>query len=426
MALKKKICNILLIPFGVMAVGYIMLVITCLVPGKWIKNEVRESADILSSQGTYPSGYLDGWFLDNFTDADCISIVYNMSTQNPFYNAINAFQLSDEEDTNPGSIRALRASIDGNGKKVGDHSFLWHGFRIWLKPLMIKYNISEIRMILYFVTIFLVALVCVTLSNIRHNMLSFVPFLAAFSFFNFQMESLSLLFFNDLFITLVAILLISNLCYYKKEKYFEEVFVTIGAVVAFSSMLILPMITLGFPLIIALVYEKNNANKLGQLIKCSTSWCFGYGITMITKIFISTYFFGSKKGISSVLIYSGKGDYAIMDRVNMLRQVMTCVITHSVIKRDLVILFLFVVVIYIIVRKRENIRNIKDLWSLIIIANYPCIWCIVCAGHAGHGWTYMNFSISLFALLEMLWGILDLKITINKANDIFNDKGSLE
>lgn len=115
-----------------------------------------------------------------------------------------------------------------------------------------------------------------------------------------------------------------------------------------------------------------------------------------------------------------------MDRVNRLRQVIIYAITNSEIKRDLGILILFASVIYIIARKRENIRKIKDLWPLIIIAIYPCIWCIVCAGHAGHGWTYWNFSISLFALLEMLWRILDLNIKMNNANDISANKDTLE
>lgn len=406
----KKIRNIIMVPIICMIVGYLLLVLVNLIPGDWIRNEAKESAEILSQQGTYVDGIIDGWFLDNWTDADCISITINKSSSNPFYNAINAFQLGGEGEY-PGSIEALQSTVDGRGKYVGDHSFLWNGFQIWLRILMVKYNISEIRMFVYLLTILLIAVVCILLSRVKNNICAFIPFLAAISFFNFQMDSLSLLFFNDICIMLIASIGVIWIYANGKRKYAEEFFAGIGALVAFSSMLIMPLITLGFPLIIYLILanEENSKDNLLTTVKCTVSWVIGYAMTMITKVLLSILIINSETGIDRVSSHTGQGEFSILERLSKIVEVFMRVVNRSEMERDLAIFISILLVSYVLIRKRSNFKRFGTLWPILIVALFPCVWCFVCASHAGHGWTQWNFAISIFAILQMFWEVCEFK-----------------
>ena len=407
----KKIRNIICIPFICMIVGYLLLVLVNLIPYNWIKNEAIESADILMSQGTYASGYLEGWFLDNWTDADCISIVVNKSSTNPFYNAINAFQLSGEDDPYTASVEALQSAVNDNGINVGDHSYLWNGFQIWLRILMIKYNISAIRMFTYLVTIFLLVLVCVLNAKIKGNVWAFIPFLAAFSFFNFQMESLSLMFFNDICVMLLASIFIFIIHMHKKDEYTEEFFAFVGATVAFTSMVIMPLITLCFPLIIfsSLRKEINLRTNIVTTLKCIGSWAISYGITMITKILLSIFVINQKNGWLKILSYTGQESYDFKSRLDRILEVFLRIGNESEIKIHLAILSIVVLLMYLVMKKRSNLKKVSCMWHYLVIALIPCAWCFICVGHAGHGWTQWEYSISFFAILQLLWELCDFK-----------------
>ena len=218
MKLTMKYRKLIAIPFITMIVGYILLVLINLIPTKLILTKAKESANILSSEGLYPGVFFS--FMDNWTNADCISIIVNKKTNNPFYNAINAYEYANEADTQ--GIERLQSSLAGRAYEVHDHSYLWHGFQLWLKPLLLRYNITEIRLLMYFIIIALVSILCVLLAQTKNNPLGFLPFLAAFTIFNFQLNSLSLLFFNDFSIALIASIIALH---YKNKALLQKVWV---------------------------------------------------------------------------------------------------------------------------------------------------------------------------------------------------------
>lgn len=408
----KEIFFVLITIFGVVGAGYFLLVLVYLIPASRISDNVADSAYILMTQGTYPSGYLDGWFLDNFTDADCISVTYNASTKNPFYSALDAYQLGGENDSHAASIEGLWSTVQGDTAKKGDHTYLWHGYRIWLRPLLMKYNITNIRFFCYGILIFLVTVLCVMLAYRLNNVLAFVPFLATFTFFNFQMEALSLLFFNDLAVALVGCMFIACTVGQERwEKYYNRIFAGIGALLAFTSMLILPILTIGFPIIFWLIFDRRCLawkEKVLGVIRYSICWLFGYAITMFAKIGISAAVFQSNKGIQNVSLYTGNSTkYTVAERFQCTINVFLKVLQRSEIQRDLLIAAVFLSMIYITLRCRKNLRRISDYIPYFIVALYPCVWCFLCCRHAGHGWTYFNYSISMFALLSVLMSLAE-------------------
>lgn len=404
--MKNKVSSIILIPFIIMILGYLLLVIVNLIPSQWIHNEAEESANILMSQGPYPSTILTGVYWDNWTDSDCISITINKSSTNPFFNAIHGFQYASSEDSHAASIEALYSSVYGNASVVGEHSYLWNGFQIWLRVLMIRYNISEIRVLLYLITIFLSTFLCVLLTKAKSSILGFIPFLLSFSFFGFQLESLSLLFFNDFTISLVSATMVIYTATKDKENYNNTIFAATGASIAFFSMLILPILALAFPLIIALTCSNGKKFELKSLFTYTVSWLYGYGLTMGSKIIISMLFINSTAGITRLSNYTGMKSFSIIDRLGRIKANLISVIYRSKIERHILLTLLVFLVIYIVLNIQHTMNRLKKSWVLFIVALYPAIWSFVCAGHTVHGWTYWNYSISLFSLLEVLFDFL--------------------
>lgn len=404
----SKINTIISVPIIVIVIGYLLLVSVDLIPREWIDRQAWETAEILSEQGTYPMGFLDGFFLDNWTDADCVSISINRSSTNPFYNALHGYEYGSADDPQPASIEALQSAVEGRATIILDHSYLWNGFQIWLRPLLIRYNITEIRMLMYIIMIVVSTLLCVMLVIEKRNILGFIPFLISITFFNFQMESLSILFFNDLFIAIVGSISFLVLYRINDLKYTLEVFALIGAVVAFSSMFILPLTTLCFPLIVLFSLVRGCNDKLKKLVKYSISWLYGYSVVMISKLIISKIFIDAP-GISRVASYLGKDKFTLYDRIYRTLIVINKIYIRSKVESDFMLSALLMLMLFVILKKRDNLIHIKDTWVLMVIALFPVLWCLVCTGHIGHGWTYWNYSVSIFAVMEIIWDMCDFR-----------------
>ena len=116
-----------------------------------------------------------------------------------------------------------------------------------------------------------------------------IAFLLAFLYFEFQLESLSLLFFHDICVTLIACISLYRIDSTVFERRIPYVFSVIGTIMAFGSMLVLPMLSLGYPLIVLLIRldDKNFKRKLLAILQCSLSWLLGYALTMGIKLLIS-------------------------------------------------------------------------------------------------------------------------------------------
>ncbi len=406
--MKKQFLKTAGIPFAVMLAGYFLLVFVDLMPTAWIEKNVRRSSQILLKEGAYPAIFLRGTFLDNYTDADCIAIVYNKKSGNPFFNAIKAFHRG-VDGMHAGSIEGLDSSLNGTWACEGDHSYLWHGFQIWLRPLLTGFNISEIRGFHFVITILLSTIVCLLLNGIRKSNLAFLPFIVAFTFFFFQLESLCLLFYNDFLVMLIGCIALLLLIQHNKNCV-EEVFPAAGSAVAFTSMLIMPLLTLGFPLIIYASVKQFNSEKekIRKILRCIVSWCWGYAVTMASKILLTLILLRDSGGILRLSIYGGISRHPGGRNINLFQRFDRLIKVFSLIgpiRIFLIVLLLCLCIICIFVKSKDGKcrKTISTVWPFLVIAIFPCLWCFFFAGHAGHGWTCFNFSISVFALMEIVY-----------------------
>lgn len=385
-------------------IGYLMLVFVYLIPNRWIEENARRSAAYLLEGGVYPSMQMKGALLDNWTDAECISVTFNVDSKNPFYNALNAFHKGKTD-----GVQRLYDTLYGTDAPLEpiDHSYLWHGFRIWLRPLLCLYELSDIRYLCFVITLILFS-VLLSLLNKELGIWAVFPFFMSYLYFNFVVESVSLLFSNDISIMLLSC--IGVIWAVKREKDLDILFALTGVAVAFSSMLIIPMITIGFPLIIWLLITEDKGypviSRIFMTVRLSIDWFLGYALTLFAKIGIARSIISSSRGSSTVYRYLGATErLSSTDRVDRLRGTFDRARYISRLRWDVMVLAVIVMLFYIIILKKYSKSVLMKSIPYLIVASIPIIWVIVVAGHSHHFFTYFNFSIMLYAFLQSLCNI---------------------
>lgn len=66
----------------------LILIASCLIPSEWLKNNVRESSEILKSE-TWKRN-IGNRYADNFTEELMVNIAYSVDSNEPFYSSVVA------------------------------------------------------------------------------------------------------------------------------------------------------------------------------------------------------------------------------------------------------------------------------------------------------------------------------------------------
>ena len=398
----------LFLSFGILLVGYFLLVAVHFIPHRSIDKNLRITSEIFMKEGDYPTVFLNGAFLENFSDADAFAIIYNKKDSvNPFINALYAYNYSfpDEHHRVGRGVEAFQNTITLNLKKSRDynHTQEWHGFQIYLRPLLMRYNLPDIRLFGYITNFILLIIVCLNLAKARNDLFAFLPCFIGYEFFHYSLESMSILLHTDICVMLIGCLAIILL----KDQFIFAAFLVIGLLAAFFSMFNMPMITVGFPLIVWLMLHETVDSwiRIKKVIEYSFFWLLGYSIATFSKVFIAACIF--KKNVKHILgWYVGINDnVSHMKRIEVLKNIIVDIFTRSLLARDLLILITVSALIYIICSKKYRIIDWRKCIPYLIVALYPCIWVYIVVVHSKLDWTVFIFGISIFAFMQMLYDL---------------------
>ncbi len=166
----------------------------------------------------------------------------------------------------------------------------WNGVVIFMKLLLLFFNIPDIRMINMFIQFALLAwIIALMVHNGLHKHL--VPFITAILFINPITMAMSVVFSAEYYPMLISIIVI--LIYGKEidklEGGWKIFFAVVGAVTSFFCFLSSPGITLGVPLVV-LLWFLGEKNVTKTVISSSLYWVGGYALTWVIKWIICTLF----------------------------------------------------------------------------------------------------------------------------------------
>ncbi len=284
------------------------LCLSCLIPSSLLKENVQESSEILLSESNRKKVYIPikqlTFQFDNFTDALMINTAYSIDSKTPLYSAFTA-----KKNYIPGttktimqdSVSELKSASKYNGyhNEVGElydvahddieesfeYARYWHGYLIFLRPLLLLFNVNTIRIILTIIFILLGIWLLYLIYKKLSPILAIIFFIGLvgveYLYMGISLQGASI--FLILMIASIYILIRNE-----KIKNIGIIFFVIGMLTNFFDFLTVPILTYGVPLIIYFLLQQKNRDLTFKetiiiFLKTGISWILGYAGTWIAK-----------------------------------------------------------------------------------------------------------------------------------------------
>jgi len=188
----------------------------------------------------------------------------------------------------------LRHATEQNIPGTGSLARYWHGYMLYLRPLLLFFDYEGIRVVSSFV-FFLLYTAAVCLLAKKTGWIYAMGLAGSMVFVKMYILPMSLPFagvFNLMFIAILGVLLLADKQPLAGAK-MAYLFLTIGSLTSFIDLLTTPLITLGVPLLVLLiVYNKQEETSLAtsfrMSLRISGLWFAGYGLTWVSKWIIGS------------------------------------------------------------------------------------------------------------------------------------------
>lgn len=436
----KKILSIIL-TFFILILTYVgTLTLVSTFSSKYIKSNVQQSSQILLEQMDNESQYrmlvyipyrIEKLEFDNPTDALMINTAYSINNKTPFMSAMLARKNYVENVTTKengdinGSlvssnkygvqyhpIKELYNIANDNPDESFEYSRYWHGYLVILRPLLLIFNITTMRIIL---TILICALLLYVLKliykklGITTSIIFFIGFLLTEMFFiGLSLQGAPI----------VIIMLISSILVLKKEKISLLNFFVIGSLTNFFDFLTSPIITLAIPLILDILIKqkKNEFYTIKDYLKMvfipSITWLLAYAGTWAAKWIIMQMFCNRniiEVAFEQIKYRSFKTECTYyMEFVSIFEKLLNGV--------PVMLLAMIGFIIYILknlynIKNIETKQNFRNLIPFAIIGMFPIIWgCIL----KNHTYNHAFFTYRILMVFAICFGIILDKISIKK------------
>lgn len=403
--MKTTLKSLLTLFIGVIAATVLMLLVNCL-PTDGMQQSISESVVIMEAEGDYPElipGY-EASRLDNFTDSlMLVSSAYKADT-GLIDRTMNVYRVL-YEGKRPSEVLVAYGKGD-TSYTTTSYARYWHGYQIILKPLLMVFNLQEIRYINMFVQLIVISSIILLMAkrNLKIYILSYLITILSFAPAS---VALSLQFSSVFYISNIAlaVLLIWSDKLLKKKENIIIYFLCVGMATGFFDLLTYPVVTLGLPLIMIFVMKKKKSeiHNLLEFLQYSIVWVIGYGGMWASKWIVASLFL-QKNMITDAIdaIFnrtSSEVTWAEFTRQDVIVRNFDAMFETPV--KYLFVLYIVVSMIYLIYRMLRDKKNYIYNFQYLIIACIPIVWYAVLANHSYvHFWfTYREVIIFIFALL---------------------------
>jgi hypothetical protein len=357
-------------------------------------NNVAATLQTLESEGTYPTYgfYPRKIVLDNFTDALMLNTAYTAQGTNLKPMLLNQRYMA--QDNKMDQIQGLKAAYNQtkNSSKTSYERY-WHGYLIFLKPLLAIISYQKIRLLLGL--ILYSSLVCLLYLLLkRHKYCNVVAILLAALAVDFFYLNQSLQ-FSQVFLIGIIGSIISLIIQGKKQK-IPLIFFIIGMLTSFFDLLTAPLVTLGF--LIISTHEEENILKV---LKNSFFWGLGYTIFWVSKWLLVEIFLKTgaiRDALGHVLNRTVNPADQNFSQIKAIILNVNQMIGYEKMSRIIWLAAVLASIIILVIFRRKKIQ-IKKTSYWILIALIPYAWYLITANHSYlHVWfTYRAQFISVAA-----------------------------
>lgn len=413
----KYLAFLLLFVVVLTLVFWVLMIAAYLIPTDAIKGNVQTSLDVLSREGLFPSSFINNGSYDNFT----VSLMLNeaMGEGNPFLASLSNFYVLTDGD----QLAWLAAALDGENTSLSTqdvcYARYWHGYLIVVKPLLVFFDLAEIRMIfqLAFTVVVMVAIWKLIKALKSVGVCLSAALVLSFVLIDGWNTVATLPLFFSFFIAVAAICWASSVAV-ERPYAISFGFVLIGASTIFFDFLDNPILTLGIPMAVLLTRVVYAQQTQGIGLVClklaliaGASWLFGYAGLWVMKWLLALLVLGSGVALGIVdaaTLWSGS-DVMLEGRVAMAVEAIRVNFRDlGIIRWGLMLVVVLSVFMALIVKnKKLTIAMI----ALAVIAAIPYIWYAGMAQHSimHHGSiAYRTQFLTLFCWLSLFLMSVDM------------------
>ena len=397
----KLIKNIVIIFAGLVAAGYLALVCVYALPTGSIQENVMEAANIIEMEESHPEliyGHQDT-MLDNLTDSIMMGTARYEGTESIFQEALlaNRKTVNDMMDS---EILAAEVSGEDLEGEVSSYGRYWHGYLLYLKPLLMVLNYGQIRYLITFIQFALFVAVLYLLIK-KNKEKHIIPFAAAYLFLNPAALSLSLQYLPASVITMLQFVIIIR----QEERYRKDYiiwiyhFFIVGCLISYFDFLTYPLLTLGMPLVFLLTEKRQSIKEsVKAFVGSCAAWGAGYAMMWGSKWVLGTLLTKENMiadALGNVLLRVGATE---SDANASIVEVIVKNISANKLCLLAVVLVCIILVGQRIVKKHPvNLKNINI--GVLLCAALPFMWYAVVSNHSYiHYWfTYRVLAVSIYA-----------------------------
>ena len=307
-----------------------------------------------------------------------------------------AHYLQQDRFTDREMLKAVIAPGDNIFERamVPEYGRYWHGYLVFLRPILMFFPYEEIKYIGLIIHIFGISIIYFSVKRISDFLAK--GLVVSFFLYGWLTAWLSFQFYSTYFIVYIAGSLATRI---REETYPIFFFIT-GMIVAFLDLLSVPLLTLGIPLLI--IYAKEKRITFMHILLYCILWGIGYGLFWIAKPLIATYILQQDiiADFYHQAIYRIGGSSPRPAEIPIWLQAITL---NGRVLIALVPIFLYF--------RKKIFWNIKCGMPLLFIGGMPVLWVCILANHSAiHYWfTARIFMISCFALLVYIYKINNYK-----------------
>ena len=367
-------------------IGFISLVCVYSIPVEKIRENTKESLPLLiKEKEVYQwNKTFTGSKIDNFTSSIMINNASFLGRDDIIYDAVMNPRI---QYPNTNKIADLYLSIHEdtlNKNAIIDYPRYWHGYLTILKPILLFFNLKEIR-IINFIFQNILLLITLYLLTKRLNFKYALAFLVSTIYLNPISLSMCPQFYSTYYVMLISCIcmLLST-----TQTNHWKIFLFSGIATSFLDILTSPLITLGFPLLIYINLYPNNLHKdIKNIIKNSILWGTGYSMMWISKWILASIITGNNilnDGLTNT-IYRISGDgssEASTTNWTALNSIsLNAYEFYNTTNLIIFLTFLLIITSSYFIKKYNFVKNYSIITNLFI-GLYPFIWYSIIINHS--------------------------------------------
>ena len=391
--------------------GTMLLYGAFLLPVDKIDEHVAISSQIIYQEQTYPE--LSRYFsskLDNWTDSIMLLEAANDAESSTIERAMASFRCRIATAIPTETL--IRHYIGGEVfDEIRIYPTYWHGYLIFLKPILLFFTLYQIRIINGAIQALLFFFTCLLMIK-RNKDFYLIPWMLGYFMLMPIVLAKSLQYSSCYYVYMFGSLALLLIPGKKLMKYAPFLFLNIGIATAYFDFLTYPIATFGVPMLINLVLLEGTIfkEKILAAIKNGVMWCIGYGAMWVSKWFLASFF------LKRDVVYDALSEFVLRTSSyssdNHLSKAYVVLSNYKEFFRTPVTCLALVCLIYCVYLIIKNWRSIsieaiKTFMIYIVVGLAPAVWYAFATNHSAVHYWFTN-KACIVTFLSILFGIVSL------------------